>query len=112
VTSAKIANNAVTSNKIADGTVGYGDMSQAFIAVDSKIDCDCGGTGWDPDGSSTVEYIFDGRITPSSVVVISGDLPGNLVCWTEDPNSGFIIAKCNVFIPENLGINFAILNPQ
>src|SRR6185503_7991815 len=53
VANSDIAANAVTGGKIADGTIAYGDVSRGLIRVEHRDDCNCGGTGWDPDGTSS-----------------------------------------------------------
>lgn len=113
VANSDIAGNAVTTSKIADETIRYADVAEAFIAVDSKIDCNCGGLGWDPAGNSRTETIFDNRITRDSAVVISTpQVVDNLVCWTQDVSEGNALAVCNNVIPEGIGITFAIFNPR
>src|SRR5438093_4121606 len=68
VTNAKLADGAVTTSKIADGTIKYADVSRGLIAVEHRDDCNCGGTGWDPDGTHPDGIIYDSRITENSVV--------------------------------------------
>ena len=114
VSASKIAAGAVTSSKIADGTIAYSDVSRAFVAVEHRDDCNCGGTGWDPDGTKKYAYIYDSRITRNSVLSVS--LPGtyldNFVCWAEAETSGFAMVGCNNFIGAGQGINYAIFtNP-
>lgn len=111
VTNSDIAGGAVTGNKIADGTIAYGDVSRNLIAVEHRDDCNCGGTGWDPDGTSSTENIFDNRMTPNSVVLITPNVGiGLLQCWVQSPTSELFVVKCNQNIPQGLGINYAIFS--
>src|SRR5574338_1629253 len=79
VRAAEIAGNAVTSAKIADGTIAYGDVSRSLIAVEHRDDCNCGGTGWDPNGSTYTERIFDSRITRYWTVSVT-ILDNKMIC--------------------------------
>jgi hypothetical protein len=108
-----IAPDAVGSSKIADGAITYGDVSRNFIAVEHRDDCNCGGTGWDPDGTSSVELIYDSRITPSSVVAVTG-LGFGITCTTYLNSlgySGYVAVKCTSTIPNGMAINYSISNP-
>jgi hypothetical protein len=110
VTTADIGAGQVRTEDIADGTIAYGDLSRSLIAVEHRDDCNCGGTGWDPDGFSAVEVIYDDRITPNSVVsvtMISNDI---FVCHTDAPRTGSVDVVCNMDIPQGDGVNFAIFN--
>jgi|SRR5205809_7409040 len=111
VTNSKIGNSAVTSSKIADGAIGYADVSRNLIAVEHRKDCNCGGTGWDPDGTSSVQLLYDSRITPNSTVAITV-VDSILNCWTyaDSIASGFVVVRCSSTIPNFTGINYAIFN--
>ena len=111
VTNSKIGTNAVTSSKIADGAIGYADVSRNLIAVEHRSDCNCGGTGWDPDGTSSVVLLYDSRITPNSTVAITV-VDSILNCWTyaDSIASGFVVVRCSSTIPNFTGINYAIFN--
>ena len=111
VANSDIAANAVTGDKISDGTIGYADVSRALIAVEHRDDCNCGGTGWDPDGTSSVQDLYDSRITPNSTVAITA-VDSILDCWTfvSSQSSGFVVVKCSGTIPNFTGINYAIFN--
>ena len=113
VTNSDLASNAVTGNKIADGTIAYGDVSRSFVAVEHRDDCNCGGTGWDPDGTTFSENIFDDRIKSSSVVSISGsEIAWGTTrgCWTTGTAPGLVTVMCDGNIPNGRGINYAIFN--
>ena len=113
VTNAKIANGAVNSAKIADGTITYGDVSKDLIAVEHRDDCNCGGTGWDPDGTLNIETLYDNRITSTSVVSVTGVWPYfDIVCWTNLPDGFYdrVYVNCNKNIPNGFAINYAIFN--
>ena len=111
VANSDIAANAVTGDKISDGTIGYADVSRALIAVEHRDDCNCGGTGWDPDGTSNQQLLYDSRITPNSTVAITV-VDSILDCWTiASPTfSGFVVVKCSGTISNFTGINYAIFN--
>ena len=109
VANSDIAANAVTGDKIADGTIGYADVSRALIAVEHRDDCNCGGTGWDPDNTSMTEVIYDDRITKNSVVSVSIPYSVILICATE-ANTGLAYVHCNTNISQGTGINYAIFN--
>jgi hypothetical protein len=113
VTNSDISNNSVTGSKILNGTISYGDLNRGFVAVEHRDDCNCGGTGWDPDGTSNKEIIYDTRITPSSVVVVTGIFaPTNYTCQVDDPAPGNITVSCAAELPEGYAINYAIFNPR
>ena len=113
VANSDIATNAVTGNKIADGTISYGDVSRSLIAVEHRDDCNCGGTGWDPDGTSSTEIIHDSRITPNSVVAITA-VAVNITCSTFTAftlgSSPIAVVTCEETIPNGMGINYSIFN--
>lgn len=112
VTNSDIAGNAVTGNKIQNGTIAYGDVNRGFITVEHRDDCDCGGTGWNPDGTSNKEILYDNRITPSSVVILIGIYaPTNYTCDLEDPIAGSVTVACAAELPQGYAINYAIFNP-
>ena len=105
-----IASGAVGTSEIADGAIIYGDVSKNFIVVERRNDCNCGGTGWDPDGTNSVELLYDTRITPNSVVVVSG-IGYGINCSTylnALGYSGYVAVKCASNIPNGMGINYAI----
>jgi hypothetical protein len=111
VKTADIAGGAVNSAKIADGTVSYGDVSRSLIAAEHRDDCNCGGTGWDPDGKTGAENIYDPRIKGTSTVVVTLANAINItnVCWAQAAN-GIAQVRCEDFILDGLGINYAIFN--
>jgi hypothetical protein len=111
VTSTKIAGNAVTSAKIADSTIAYGDVSRSLIAVEHRDDCNCGGTGWDPDGNTFGELIVDSRITQNSLVSVSFAGVGvpHLNCMVIVV-MGSASVSCDTKIPNGVGINYGIFN--
>jgi hypothetical protein len=113
VANTDIASNAITSSKVSNGTLGYGDLSRSFITVEHTEDCDCGGTGWDPDGTSNTEIIYDDSITPNSAVVVTGIYePTNYSCVIEDPDWGSVKFACAAAVPQGFEINYAVLNSQ
>jgi hypothetical protein len=111
VVNSDIANNAVTSSKIADGTIVYGDVSRNLVVVEHRNDCNCGGTGWDPNGTSATEQIFDQRITPNSVVVVTA-VDAQISCATSmiPVVSDGVWVVCSGNIPSGMGINYAIFS--
>jgi hypothetical protein len=111
VANSDIANNAVTSGKIADGTIVYGDVSRNLIAVEHRDDCNCGGTGWDPDGTKFSEVIYDDRIQQYSVVSVSGiSFVAGHSCWVASTNNGAAEVSCTFKLPQGYGISYAIFN--
>jgi hypothetical protein len=110
VTNSDITGNAVTGNKIADGTIAYGDVSRNLIAVEHRDDCNCGGTGWDPNGTSKFETIVDDRITFNSVVVVTGQNGLGRLCWVAQTGVDAAIVACDEIIGEGLDINYAIFS--
>ncbi len=111
VKTADLSGNSVTSGKIKDGEIKGADINQSFIAVEHKDDCNCGGTGWDPDGTRTTEIIYDSRITPNSVVVVTGIFAAtNYTCLIEDPEDGSVKFACAAPVPDGFEINYAIFN--
>ncbi len=114
VTNTNSAANAVTGDKVTDETITYPDVSKNFIAVEHRDDCNCGGTGWDPDGTKYYGIIFDDRITPNSVVSVSYPLFPLYTCGIQT-NQGYATVYCplaNAPIPEGTSINYAIFNHQ
>ena len=111
VTYSKINPNTIDGSKIKDGAIGYADVSRNLIAVEHRKDCNCGGTGWDPDGTSSVQLLYDSRITPNSTVAIT-IVDSILNCWTyaDSIASGFVVVRCSSTIPNFTGINYAIFN--
>ncbi|HEY3094491.1 MAG TPA: hypothetical protein VGJ42_01905 [Nitrososphaera sp.] len=115
VTNAKLADGAVTTSKIADGTIKYSDVSKAFIAVEHRNDCNCGGTGWDPDGTKSGAVVYDDRVNPSSAVYVTvvGYSGFNVIsCGTATQAGfyGYFVVNCDRNIPSAAGLNYAILN--
>jgi hypothetical protein len=102
----------VRTGDIADGTIRYADLSRSFVAVEHRDDCNCGGGGWDPDGTNPEEIIVDDRITPNSVVSVTIPNVHPIVCGTDVLFSGSVNVVCNSNIPENTEVNYAIFNPQ
>jgi len=109
VANSDIASNAVTNSKIADGTIGYADVSRTLIAVEHRDDCNCGGTGCDPDGNTRYESIYDSRITPNSVVSVTGVGYGR-ECGTYAQFTGVVAVTCDNPIPNGMGVNYAIFS--
>ena len=108
-----IAPSAVGTSEIADGAITYGDVSRSFVAVEHRNDCNCGGTGWDPDGSLNIETLYDNRITSNSVVSVTGVWPYfDIICWTNLPDGFYdrVYVTCNKNIPNGFAINYAIFN--
>jgi hypothetical protein len=111
VKNADLGSNAVTGGKVLNGTLGYGDLSRSFVIVEHRDDCDCGGTGWDPDGTSNTEILYDSRITPDSVVVMTGIYgPTNYSTLIEDPEWGSVKIYFAAPAPDGFEINYAIFN--
>lgn len=111
VANSDIAANAITGDKIADETIGYADASRGFIVQEHRDDCDCGGAGWDPDGTRSYQALYDDRITFNSVVSVSSPSLSNLVCMAE-PRNGYATVQCDGNIPQGYKINYAIIrNP-
>ena len=108
-----IAPNGVGTSEIADGTIAYADLSRSLIAVEHRNDCNCGGTGWDPDGTSGTEIIVDNRITINSVVAVTSVGYG-ISCTTYVGSipeaSGRAVVRCTQAIPQGMGINYAIFS--
>ena len=120
VTYSKINPNTIDGSKIKDGAIGYADVSRNLIAVEHRDDCNCGGTGWDPDGTRNAQLIFDDRITSSSVIAVTSIGNAVLICSTYGPSSGAgpgtgfdsprVFVKCTTTIPNGAAINYAIFN--
>lgn len=109
ITTPKLAADAVTSNQIADGTVGYADVSRGLVAVEFIADCNCGSSGWDPDGTSNADFIYDARIQAHSVVVVT-PMSTQIICSTYNGNAGHVVVWCNSTIPNGMSISYAIFN--
>ena len=125
VTNSKIAPNAVTysklnpnsidGSKIKDGTIGFADLSKSFITIEHRDDCNCGGTGWDPDGTKNYGFIYDSSVTAGSAVHITmvGYAGFNVITCgvvTQAGFNGFFFVICDRAIPSNVGINYAVFN--
>jgi hypothetical protein len=113
VKAADLGSNSVNSGKIADGTIAYGDVSRNLIAVEHRDDCNCGGTGWDPNGSDAGGHIYDDRITLNSVVSTSfaSSYRGAFIhCETYVVASGHAVVACDKVVPPGAGINYAIFS--
>src|SRR5574338_1164524 len=108
VKASDLAGNAVTSAKITDGTIEYGDVSRSLIAVEHRDDCNCGGTGWDPDGSKQGGFIYDTRITANSVISTSfTSYLGPFIHCETYALSGHAVVACDNPVPSGAGINYA-----
>lgn len=105
-----IAPNAVGASEIADGTITYADLSRSLVAIEHRDDCNCGGTGWDPDGTIRYEQIADARITLSSVVSATLINVNNIACGTAQLQSGNVVVSCERNIPQGSAVNYAIFN--
>jgi hypothetical protein len=105
-----IAPNAVGTSEVADGAIAYGDVSRNLIAVEHRADCNCGGTGWDPDGTSFLETIYDNRITLNSVVSVTVSGSGFVLCSTEIPFGGAAGVVCSKNISQGAVVSYAIFN--
>lgn len=105
-----IAPNAVGTSEIADGAIAYGDVSRNLIAVEYRADCNCGGTGWDPDGQSFLETIYDDRITLKSVVSVTVSGSGLVLCSAEIPFGGAAGVVCSKNISQGAVVSYAIFN--
>jgi hypothetical protein len=112
VMTADIGAGQVRTGDIADGTIRYADLSRSLVAVEHRDDCNCGGTGWDPDGTNPGEYIYDDRITFNSVVSVTMPNGFFIVCGTGDISSGRVAVFCDQNIPSGAGVNYALFNPQ
>ena len=111
VTNAKLGDSAVTTSKILDGAIAYADVNKAFIAVGHRDDCNCGGTGWDPDGLHNYAYIYDSNIKSTSTVVVSfGSTFANGRVCNADAFSGHVIVSCTTNIGNGQGVNYAVFN--
>src|SRR5437773_9111915 len=92
VSNSKLATNSVSSSKITDGTISYADLSRSFIAIEHRDDCNCGGTGWDPNGSSNVALVYDSRVTTHSTFSVSLDGFYGIYCAARStPNGWFLL---------------------
>ena|SRR2546428_6131674 len=115
VSNSKLATNSVSSSKITDGTITLADLSQSFVKIEHRDDCNCGGTGWDPDGTKNYGFIYDSSVTPYSAVHITmvGYAGFNVInCGvvTQGGSYGYFVVNCNRAIPSNVGINYAVFN--
>lgn len=113
VTNGKIKDGEVRTQEIRDGTIKLADISTSAIKLGQRDDCNCGGSGWDPDGQFTYEYVYDSTVTPDSVVSVSIIPPTftGFSCSAANENFGYFVVQCSNFIPNGLGINYAVLNP-
>jgi hypothetical protein len=107
---AELGSNSVNSAKIKDGSVAYADLSRTLIAYEHRADCNCGGTGWDPDGTLPLETIFDSRITFNSVVAVTVSGSGLNICTAQIPFSGAAGVICTQNISNGASVNYAIFN--
>lgn len=103
-----IAPNAVGASEIADGTITYADASRSFVKIEHRNDCNCGGTGWDPDGQSSFERVFDDAVTLSSVISISLVPSFGRTCSTSITFTGSFDIDCDGTILGGTGLNYAI----
>src|SRR2546425_3804468 len=111
VSNSKLAANSVSSSKITDGTISYADLSRSFIAIEHRDDCNCGGTGWDPNGSSNVALVYDSRVTTHSTFSVSLDGFYGIYCAARSTPNGWFLLHCDSNIPNGVGLNYAIFNP-
>ncbi len=109
VTTSKLAASAVTADKITDGTIQYPEVDKNFIAVEHRDDCNCGGTGWDPDGTKSYGRITDDRITAHSVVIVNVGFHSGC---TTSVDTGIADVFCGYNIFQSEGVNYAIFNHQ
>jgi hypothetical protein len=104
-----IAPNAVGTSELADGTISYTDASRSFVKMEHRDDCNCGGTGWDPSGTSTVGFVYDDSVTINSVLSISMTKT-SLMCTPNHWSTGVIQVICDRNIAAGTGINYAVFN--
>jgi hypothetical protein len=104
-----IAPNAVGASEIADGTLAYADASRSFVKIEHRDDCNCGGTGWDPNGTTNVGFVHDDSITINSVLSISMTKT-SLMCTPNHWTDGIIQVICDRNIAAGTGINYAVFN--
>ena len=109
VKTADLGGGAVNSAKIADGTITYADTSLSFVKIEHRDDCNCGGTGWDPNGTSIVGFIYDDAITINSVVSVTMTKT-SIMCTANHWTDGVAQILCNQTIAGGTGINYAIFN--
>ena len=105
-----ICSGCINSSDIAANAIQYPNVDKNFIAVEHRDDCDCGGTGWDPNGVYYFADIADDRITNLSVVMVNLE-SGNSGCVTE-VSTGHAEVTCLTPIPQGTGVNYAIFNHQ
>jgi hypothetical protein len=106
---ADLALNSVDSSTIADGAIAYLDLNRSFVRIEHRDDCNCGGTGWDPDGTFSSQTVVDDTVLPKSVISISVQAP-YIVCSASSPGVGGFLVDCNKNIPSGAGLNYAIFN--
>jgi hypothetical protein len=109
---ADIADNAVTSSKIADGTIGDNDLNPSLMISRFLLDNSRGASfGWNPNGLETDFIIFDEAVSGSNAVLINvGDSDSNSQCEALGALSGFFTILCNNAPPQGSELRYTIIN--
>ncbi len=108
-----LAADSVGTSEIANGAIIYTDLSRSFVRIEHRDDCNCGGTGWDPNGQNAFGVVHDDAVTFNSVVSISFPFTTagfSGICWANENGNGFFIVHCDRNIPNGVGLNYAIFN--
>ncbi|MPZ07163.1 MAG: hypothetical protein GEU26_12255 [Nitrososphaeraceae archaeon] len=112
ISTGQIADNAVTSSKIADGTVSSNDLDPMLMISRFLLDNTQGASfGWNPDGIETDFIIFDEAVADSNAVLINvGDIDSNSQCEALGSLTGFFTIRCNTPPPQGSELRYTIIN--
>ncbi|MPZ07145.1 MAG: hypothetical protein GEU26_12165 [Nitrososphaeraceae archaeon] len=112
IDNSQIANNAITSGKIADGTVTSNDLDPTFMISRFLHDDAIGDSfGWNPDGMETDFIIIDEAVSgPNAVVINVGDTDSNSQCEALGSLSGFFTIRCTTPPPQGSELRYTIMN--
>lgn len=108
----ELADNAVTSSKIADGSIDSNDLDSTLIVSRLLLDDAQGASfGWDPNGLDTDFIIFDEAVEGSNAVLINvGDSDSNSQCESLGALTGFFTIRCNTAPPQGSELRYTITN--
>ena len=107
-----LADNSVTSPKIADGTISSNDLDPSLLISKRLLDNTNGASaGWNPNGIETDFIIFDDAIEGLNAVLINvGDSDSNSQCEALGSLTGFFTIRCNSAPPQGSELRYTITN--
>jgi hypothetical protein len=108
----QIADNAVTTSKIADGAVSSNDLDPTIFISRFLLDNANGNSfGWNPNGVETDFIIFDEAVEgPNAVLINVADADSNSQCEALGSLAGFFTIRCNTAPPQGSELRYTVTN--